>query len=81
MDAQTAFNQLKPQDWADTSAATRLAFIEEIQDNLKKYAQELGDTDAKMKNELLGEDFITSAEGMGATAWHPSMRISRTYSS
>jgi len=67
MDAQSAFKQLKPQDWAQTPAVERLSLIEEIQDNLKKYANELGEVDAKMKNDLIGEDFITIAEGIGTT--------------
>ncbi len=67
MNVESAFAQLNPQHWAETSVIERLSLIEQIQDNLKKYAIELGETDAKMKNALIGEQFITSAEGMGTT--------------
>ncbi len=67
MDAQDAFNSLNPQGWANTPVIERLALIEEIQDNLKHYARELGETDAAMKNKLIGEDFVTYQEGIGTT--------------
>lgn len=67
MKAQDAFNTLDPQAWASTSVAEKLALIEEIQENLKKYAKELGQADAKMKNKLIGEEIVLVAEGMGTT--------------
>jgi acyl-CoA reductase-like NAD-dependent aldehyde dehydrogenase len=67
MNAQDAYNQLDSQKWASTSVFERLALLEQVQDNLKTYANELGASDAKMKNELLGEELVSPAEGMGAT--------------
>lgn len=67
MEAQIAYDQLKPQDWAETSAVDRLALIEEIQHNLIHFAEELGQADARMKNDLIGEEFVSLAEGMGTT--------------
>jgi acyl-CoA reductase-like NAD-dependent aldehyde dehydrogenase len=67
MKAQEAFNQLDPQKWAETSIIDRLSMIEQIQKNLSTYAEDLGSEDAKMKNELIGENITSPQEGMGAT--------------
>lgn len=67
MNAQAAFNYLEPQQWAKTSVTKRLVLLEQIQSNLKTYAQELGETDAHMKNALLGEEQVSASEGMGST--------------
>lgn len=67
MTAQEAFNQLAPKSWAKTSVIERLALLEQVQDNLKKYAVELGEVDAKMKNDLIGENVTSVPEGMGTT--------------
>jgi len=67
MNAQQAFNNLSPHSWANTSVVERLALIEKIQDNLMSFAKDLGETDAAMKNELIGEKFITYQEGIGTT--------------
>jgi len=67
MDAQTAFNYLEPENWANTSVIERLDLLEQIQTNLKNYAHELGESDANMKNEHLGEALVSQEEGMGAT--------------
>lgn len=67
MTAQEAFNQLDPKAWAETSVVERLALLEEVRKNLKTYAKELGAEDARMKNELIGENITSVAEGMGAT--------------
>ncbi len=67
MDAQTAFDTLDPQAWAATGAVERLALIEKIQDNLLTHAEELGHTDADMKNELAGEGAVSVAEGIATT--------------
>jgi acyl-CoA reductase-like NAD-dependent aldehyde dehydrogenase len=67
MTAQEAFNQLDPQKWAETSVVERLTIIEEVKNNLKTYAKELGAEDARMKNELIGENITSTAEGMGTT--------------
>lgn len=67
MTAQDAYNSLDPQAWASTSVVEKLALIEQIQHNLKTYAEELGEADAKMKNELIGENITSVSEGMGTT--------------
>ena len=67
MDAQTAYNQLDPQAWANTSVIERLAMLEQVQNNMKIFAEELGSSDAKMKNEHIGEEIVSTAEGMAAT--------------
>ena len=67
MTAQEAYNSLDPQSWANTSVIERLALIEQIQHNLRTYAAELGEIDAKMKNDLIGENITSTAEGMGST--------------
>lgn len=67
MTAQEAFNQLDPQQWAQTSLVERLAMIEKIQENLKNFAKALGKKDAKMKNKLIGEKITSTSEGMGTT--------------
>lgn len=67
MTAQEAFNHLDPQAWANTSVIERLALLEQVQKNLKKYAKELGEVDAKMKNDLIGQNITSAAEGMGTT--------------
>lgn len=67
MKAQEAFDCLDPGAWAATSIIERLALIVEIQHNLKEHARELGEVDAKMKNDLIGADGVHYTEGMGTT--------------
>ena len=67
MTAQEAYQQLDPQQWANTSVIERLTILEQVQKNLKIYAENLGTEDAKMKNELIGENITSIAEGMGTT--------------
>ena len=67
MTAKEAFNQLDPNKWARTSVIERLALLEQVQKNLKSYAEELGEVDAKMKNNLIGENITSTPEGMGTT--------------
>ena len=67
MTAQEAFNHLDPEKWAKTSIIERLALLEQVQKNLNTYARELGEVDAQMKNNLLGENLTSVAEGMGTT--------------
>ena len=67
MTAQEAFNHLDPKSWANTSVIERLALLERVRKNLKTYAEELGQVDAKMKNDLIGEYITSPAEGMGTT--------------
>jgi len=52
MTAQEAFNKLRPNEWAKTSIIKRLELIEQVQKNLNTYAEELGEADANMKNNL-----------------------------
>lgn len=67
MTAQEAFNKLNPEKWSKVSAIERLQLLEQIRSNLKKYADELGAADAKMKNDLIGENITSVAEAMGTT--------------
>lgn len=67
MTAQKAFNSLDPDLWAKTSVLERLTLLEQIQQNLKRFAKDLGRVDAKMKNDLIGENITSVAEGMGTT--------------
>ncbi len=65
--AKEAYNRLQPEKWAATPAAERLQFLEEIRENIKEYADELAASDAAMKNELMGEDLFSHAEGLTGT--------------
>jgi len=67
MTAQDAFNQLDPNQWAQTPIVKRLEIIEQVQKNLSTYSKELGEADSNMKNNLLGEQAISPQEGMGST--------------
>ena len=67
MNAQEAFDHLDPQAWSQTSVFERLALIETIQENLKAHAKELGEVDARMKNELLDSQGVHYSEGMATT--------------
>ena len=67
MKAKEAIKKIDPEKWAKTSVAERLVIIEQIQNNLKTYAEELGAADAEMKNKLIGENVTSVAEGMGST--------------
>ena len=67
MDAQTAIATLDPEAWAATGAVKRLAMIKIIQENLLTHAEELGRTDAEMKNRLAGQGAVSVAEGIATT--------------
>jgi len=67
MTAQESYNLVDPTIWAKTPIVERLEIIESVQKNLQKYSKELGAADAKMKNDLLGEQAISLQEGMGST--------------
>ncbi len=67
MIAQEAFQHLEPKKWAETSVLEKLTLLEKVQNNLKIYAKELGTEDAKMKNNLIGENVTSVQEGMGTT--------------
>ena len=68
MTAQEAYNQLKPEKWAQTPVHERLHLLEEVRENMKEYAEDLAKADAKMKNELMGEEIFSIPESMIATA-------------
>jgi acyl-CoA reductase-like NAD-dependent aldehyde dehydrogenase len=59
MNAQDAFNTLKPEHWAATSPKERLAVLEQIQLNMMRYAEELAAADTLVRNELVGENVYT----------------------
>ncbi len=67
MKAIEAYNKLNPHAWATTDIVTRLAILEQLRENMKAYAHELGKADAKMKNEILGAEEYTTADGMMQT--------------
>ena len=67
MNATQAIDQLDPQKWAATPAAERLHLLEEVRDNMKEFAGELAAADARMKNELMGEELYSDAVSMVAT--------------
>ena len=68
MNAQSAYSQLKPEEWATTSIHERLHLLEEVRENLKEYADELATADSKMKNGLMSENLFSDAESKVATA-------------
>lgn len=68
MTAQQAFDYLDPQAWASISAVEKLSLIEEVQQNLSKYADELAAADIRMKNDFIGTDIYTTGFGLVATA-------------
>ena len=68
MTAQEALDHLNSEGWASTPIHQRLHLLEEVRDNLKKYAGELAAADSKMKNGLMGENLFTDPESMIATA-------------
>jgi acyl-CoA reductase-like NAD-dependent aldehyde dehydrogenase len=68
MTAQEAFDYLDPQAWAATSAVEKLTLLEEVQQNLSKYADQLGEADVKMKNRFIGTGIYTKGFGIAATA-------------
>ena len=67
MNAVDAKNFLEPENWAATTAIERLALIEEIQANLLRFADELGQADADMKCAQVEQGAVSIAEGMGST--------------
>ena len=67
MTAQEAYNQLDPKHWVKTSVSERLSLLKQIQENLKTHANSLGATDSRMKNDLIGQNAVSKAEGMGGT--------------
>jgi acyl-CoA reductase-like NAD-dependent aldehyde dehydrogenase len=67
MNAKEAVDRLDPQKWAATPAIERLHLLEEVRENMKAYADELAGSDAKMKNDLMGEALFSHDESMVAT--------------
>ncbi len=67
MSAQEAIDRLDPQKWAATPAIERLHLLEAVRENMKTYADELAASDARMKNDLMGEVLFSNAESMVAT--------------
>ena len=67
MNAKEAIDQLQPQKWAATPATERLHLLEEVRENMKTYADELAASDAKMKNDLMGEELFSQPVSMIAT--------------
>ncbi|USD59646.1 aldehyde dehydrogenase family protein [Vibrio sp. SCSIO 43140] len=67
MQAKHALESLNPQSWSETSAIERLSIIEEVQNNLLKYTDELGKADADMKCQLTAEGAVSFSEGVGTT--------------
>jgi len=67
MKAIEALKSLDPKQWAETSIIKRLELVEQVQKNMITYATELGEADAKMKNNQLGEQAVSTQEGMGST--------------
>jgi len=56
MKAKEAIDRLDPQRWAATPPAERLHLLEQVRENLQRFGDELGASDARMKNDLIGED-------------------------
>jgi hypothetical protein len=67
MNAREAVDHLDPKGWAATAPEKRLQLLEEVRDNMKRYAQELAAADTRMKNGLLGEDLFSDDMSMVAT--------------
>lgn len=60
--AAQAIEQLDQNRWATTSVEKRLNLLFQVRENIKRYAQELAASDAKMKNQLLGETLYNAEE-------------------
>jgi acyl-CoA reductase-like NAD-dependent aldehyde dehydrogenase len=67
MNAKQAIDHLDPQKWAATPAEQRLRLLEEVRDNIKKFAEELAGADTRMKNDLMGEELFSDDVSMVAT--------------
>lgn len=67
MNANDAINQLKPEQWAATSIPERLHLLEAVRENLKEYGEQLAIADAKMKNNLMGEEIYGIIESKVTT--------------
>ena len=65
--AREAMNTLDPDAWAATGPVERLALIEDIQNNMLTYAEELGAADAGMKGSQTAPGAVSDAEGIAGT--------------
>ena len=59
MIAIQAIDHLEPEKWAATPAHERLALLEAVRENMKRYGDELATSDTNMKNSLIGEELYT----------------------
>lgn len=53
--AEQAIAQLDKNSWANMPVEKRLNLLFQVRENIKRYANELAVSDAKMKNALIGE--------------------------
>ena len=67
MNAKQAIDHLDPQTWAQTPATQRLSLLEEVRQNMQKFAEDLGQAETQMKNKLIGEALFTDAISMMST--------------
>ncbi|MEM1127563.1 MAG: aldehyde dehydrogenase family protein [Bacteroidota bacterium] len=56
MNAKEAIDWVDPHRWAATPPAERLQLLEQVRANLKRFGEDLGASDARMKNHMVGED-------------------------
>ncbi len=67
MNASGSIDQLDPQKWAATPAETRIEIFKKIRENLRTFGDLLGAADAKMKNDILGEELYSQEESLVGT--------------
>ena len=65
--AAEAIDRLDPEKWAATTPLERLHLLEQVRENCRKHADELGAADAKMKNDLMGEELYSISTSKVAT--------------
>ena len=67
MNATQAIDQLDPQKWTSTDAATRIGILKKIRENLREFGDQLGAADAAMKNNIIGEEIFSQEESLVGT--------------
>ena len=67
MTAAEAIDRLDPEKWAATPPLVRLQLLEAVRENCKTHADELAAADAKMKNDLMGEELYSLSTSKVAT--------------
>ena len=67
MKTAEAIASLQPERWAQTPPLERLHLLEQIRENIKVHQDRLRQTDAEMKNALIGQDEVTLAQAGGIT--------------